>query len=45
MNNIKYVMLPRIEEKPKEIKPQPWYFILFELFYFFKKNQNYLKKV
>ena len=25
MNNIKYVMLPRIEEKPKEIKPQPWF--------------------
>jgi hypothetical protein len=40
MNNIKYVMLPRIEEKPKEIKPQPWYFILFELFYFKKKKKN-----
>lgn len=25
MNNLKYVMLPRIEEKPKEIKQQPWY--------------------
>ena len=24
MNNIKYIMLPRIEEKPKDIKPQPW---------------------
>jgi hypothetical protein len=23
--NLKYVMLPRIEDKPKEIKPQPWY--------------------
>ena len=25
MNNLKYVMLPRIEEKPKEVKQQPWY--------------------
>lgn len=25
MNDIKYVMLPRIEDKPKEIKQQPWY--------------------
>ena len=25
MNDIKYVMLPRIEEKEKEIKRQPWY--------------------
>ena len=24
-NNLKYVMLPRIEEKPKEVKQQPWY--------------------
>lgn len=25
MNDIKYVMLPRIEDKAKVIKPQPWY--------------------
>lgn len=25
MNNLKYVMLPRIEEKPRQIKQQPWY--------------------
>lgn len=25
MNEIKYVMLPRIEDKSKTIKPQPWY--------------------
>lgn len=24
-NDIKYVMLPRIEDKPKNIKPRPWY--------------------
>lgn len=24
-NDLKYVMLPRIEEKPKIIKQQPWY--------------------
>ena len=25
MNDIKYVMLPRIDEKPKNVKQQPWY--------------------
>jgi hypothetical protein len=43
MNNIKYVMLPRIEEKPKEIKPQPWYFIFFLIVLIFNKTK--LKKV
>ena len=40
MNDIKYVMLPRIEEKEKEIKRQPWYKERMREKYITKKPHN-----
>ena len=40
MDQIKYVMLPRIDDKVKEVKPQPWYKERLREKYITKKPNN-----
>ena len=40
MNEIRHVMLPRLDDPPKEVKHQPWYDILLNT----KTNHFFSKK-